>query len=46
MEARDLKGGKKLTPYCKVYQDKVKKFQTDVISKTHDPNWDEGARLM
>lgn len=46
IEARDLKGGKKITPFCKVYLDKVKKFQTDVMGKTSDPTWNEGARLI
>ena len=41
MEARDLKGGKRITPMCKVYQDKDKKFQTESIGKTSDPTWDE-----
>ena len=47
VEARDLKGGKRLAPFCKVFLDKEKKFQSEVMSKTHDPSWnDEKARLM
>jgi len=46
IEARDLKGGKKLAPFCKVFLDKEKRFQTEVMDKTHDPAWDEIPRLV
>lgn len=46
IEARDLKGKKKIAPFCKVFQDKEKKFESEVMGKTHDPAWDEKARLM
>jgi len=46
IEARDLKGKKKIQPFCKVFQDKEKKFQSEVMGRTHDPSWDEKARLI
>ena len=46
IEARDLKGGKKLAPYCKAYIDKDKRFKTEVMSKTKDPAWEETPRLL
>jgi len=46
IEARDLKGKKKLAPYVKVFQDKEKKFESEVMDRSHDPSWDEKARLI